>query len=135
MDSNHPLGYSLSPDPLQQSTNPLLSSQAAYPVATQGPQSQQASFYQNPFSQTKTTLDQQQQRYPLGAVTAAPMVQPVGPGGAMMPPGFPQSSGMSVTFSFPYLTTTEVTGLNIIGPVFHILCWSSYLVASQHGVL
>lgn len=66
---------------------------AGYPVPTQTPPNQM-SFYPNSipqYPQSKTPLQPvQQQQHSFGAM---PM-QPGGPGGAMMPPGFPpQTSG------------------------------------------
>lgn len=62
---------------------------AGYPVPTQSPQNQQMPFYPNavpPYPQSKTPSAQH-----FGAMPMQP-----GPGGAMMPSGFQQSSG-----SFP----------------------------------
>ncbi|KAI9932629.1 hypothetical protein ASPWEDRAFT_166284 [Aspergillus wentii DTO 134E9] len=72
-----------------------------YPVTTQSPHGQ-LPFYPNPmppFPQSKTPSQQQQQQHSFGAV---PMQQPGGPGGAMMPSGFPQHpSGPHANFSAP----------------------------------
>lgn len=59
---------------------------AGYPVPTQSPQNQQMPFYPNavpPYPQSKTPSAQH-----FGAMPMQP-----GPGGAMMPSGFQQSSG------------------------------------------
>lgn len=107
----------LSPSPLQQDPNLMLSSQPAYPVSNQ---SQQLPFYPNatpqyppgkiPHDQQQHLAQQQQhQRFSFGAT---PITQPVGSGGAMMPSGLPQSSGMLTahhpcfpwSYFYPYST-------------------------------
>jgi len=63
---------------------------AGFPVPTQSPQNQMA-FYPNSipqYPQSKTPQQPGQQQHSFGAM---PM-QPGGPGGAMMPSGFPQQS-------------------------------------------
>ncbi|OOQ87262.1 hypothetical protein PEBR_17551 [Penicillium brasilianum] len=76
---------------------------AGYPVPTQTPPNQM-SFYPNSipqYAQSKTPLQpvQQPQQHSFGAM---PM-QPGGPGGAMMPTGFPQQTNVSMeSFSSPF---------------------------------
>jgi hypothetical protein len=69
---------------------------AGYPVPTQSPQNQQMPFYPNAvpqYPQSKTPSAQQ-----FGAMPMQP-----GPGGAMMPSGFPQqSSGSLPPLSSPF---------------------------------
>ncbi|KAJ6189888.1 hypothetical protein N7519_004796 [Penicillium mononematosum] len=72
---------------------------AGYPVPTQSPQNQQMPFYPNAvpqYPQSKTPSAQQ-----FGAMPMQP-----GPGGAMMPSGFPQQSSAPMdNFSAPYAQT------------------------------
>ncbi|CAG8028431.1 unnamed protein product [Penicillium olsonii] len=68
---------------------------AGYPVPTQSPQNQQMPFYPNPapaYPQPKTPSTQQ-----FGAMPMQP-----GPGGAMVPSGFPQSSAPMENYSAPF---------------------------------
>lgn len=108
----------LSPSPLQQDPNLMLSSQPAYPVSNQ---SQQLPFYPNatpqyppgkiPHDQQQHLAQQQQhQRFSFGAT---PITQPVGSGGAMMPSGLPQSSAnTNVNFSAPFAQPSIPTTMN-----------------------
>ncbi|RHZ57305.1 uncharacterized protein CDV56_106959 [Aspergillus thermomutatus] len=74
---------------------------AGYPVTTQSPHGQQFPFYPNAmpsssFSQSKTPVPQSHQQHSFGPVP----LQSGGPGGAMMPSGFPEHpSGPHGNFS------------------------------------
>lgn len=70
---------------------------AGYPVPTQSP-SNQMSFYPNPMPQFPPTKTPSQQQHSFGAI---PM-QPGAPTGAMMPSGFPQSSGTYSCHPLPF---------------------------------
>ena len=70
---------------------PAMHHNSGYPVTSQSPLNQQVPYYPNAvpgYPQQKTPLQPQR------AFGGVPL-QPAGPGGAMMPSGFPQnSSGM-----------------------------------------
>ncbi|KAJ5231198.1 hypothetical protein N7489_011906 [Penicillium chrysogenum] len=84
---------------------------AGYPVPTQSPQNQQMPFYPNAvpqYPQSKTPSAQQ-----FGAMPMQP-----GPGGAMMPSGFPQQSSAAPmdNFSAPYAQTPIPTPMGQFVP-------------------
>ncbi|CAG8162052.1 hypothetical protein PENNAL_c0030G03250 [Penicillium nalgiovense] len=84
---------------------------AGYPVPTQSPQNQQMPFYPNAvpqYPQSKTPSAQQ-----FGAMPMQP-----GPGGAMMPSGFPQQSSAAPmdNFSAPYPQTPIPTPMGQFVP-------------------
>ncbi|KAJ5260889.1 hypothetical protein N7524_008522 [Penicillium chrysogenum] len=83
---------------------------AGYPVPTQSPQNQQMPFYPNAvpqYPQSKTPSAQQ-----FGAMPMQP-----GPGGAMMPSGFPQQSSAPMdNFSAPYAQTPIPTPMGQFVP-------------------
>ncbi|CAG8900852.1 unnamed protein product [Penicillium egyptiacum] len=84
---------------------------AGYPVPTQSPQNQQMPFYPNavpPYPQSKTPSAQH-----FGAMPMQP-----GPGGAMMPSGFPQQSSAAPmdNFSAPYTQTPIPTPMGQFVP-------------------
>lgn len=83
---------------------------AGYPVPTQSPQNQQMSFYPNAVPQYP------QSKTPSGQQFGMPM-QP-GPGGAMMPSGFPQQSSAAPmdNFSAPYTQTPIPTSMGQFVP-------------------
>lgn len=71
---------------------------AGYPVTTQSPHGQQFPFYPNAmptssFPQSKTPVQQSHQQHSFGPVP----LQSGGPGGAMMPSGFPQQPSGTLT--------------------------------------
>jgi hypothetical protein len=72
---------------------------AGYPVTTQSPHGQQFPFYPNAmptsssFPQSKTPVQQPHQQHSFGPVP----LQSAGPGGAMMPSGFPQQPSGTLT--------------------------------------
>jgi hypothetical protein len=70
---------------------------AGYPVTTQSPHGQQFPFYPNAmpssFPQSKTPVQQPHQQHSFGPVP----LQSGGPGGAMMPSGFPQHPSGTLT--------------------------------------
>jgi hypothetical protein len=69
---------------------------AGYPVPTQSPQNQQMPFYPNavpPYPQSKTPSAQH-----FGGMPMQP-----GPGGAMMPSGFPQQSSGSLPLPLSFV--------------------------------
>ncbi|CAG8358182.1 unnamed protein product [Penicillium salamii] len=80
---------------VQHTMDPNTGYPAGYPVPTQSPQNQQMPFYPNPappYPQPKTPSTQQ-----FGAMPMQP-----GPGGAMVPSGFPQSSAPMENYSAPF---------------------------------